>query len=88
VIAARQVRVCRALAGAYAVANEAIAQAVLAIDSFAPRPRATLRPWLYRILMNCIRAGARKEKRLRAHEVNGVEFVGESDRDVHAMETR
>lgn len=72
---------------AYAVANEALARAVLAIGSFAPRPGATLRSWLYRIMMNCIRAGARKENRLRAHEVNGVEFVEEEfDRDADSMD--
>jgi RNA polymerase sigma factor (sigma-70 family) len=72
---------------AYAVANETLARAVLAIGSFAPRPGATLRSWLFRILMNCIRTAARRENRLRAHEVNGIEFVEEDlDRDIDSID--
>lgn len=72
---------------AYAVANEALERAVRAIDSFRPRPGATVRSWLFRILFNCIKSAARKEKRLRAHEVTGIEF-GESavDQDTEAVE--
>ncbi len=68
---------------AYAVANEALERGMRAIGSFTPRPGATLRSWLFRILINCIRSAARKEKRLRAHEVTGIEF-GEGDVDPDA----
>jgi RNA polymerase sigma factor (sigma-70 family) len=61
-------------ADAYAVVNEALERGMRAIASFVPRPGATLRSWLFRILINCIRSAARKEKRLRAHEVTGIEF--------------
>lgn len=60
---------------AFAVANETLERAVRAITSFKPRPGATLRSWLYRILFNCIKSAARKEKRLRTHEVTGIEFA-------------
>jgi RNA polymerase sigma factor (sigma-70 family) len=69
------------------VANEALERAVRAIDSFGPRPGATLRSWLFRILFNCIKSAARKEKRLRAHEILGVEFAeGTVDPDAEPVE--
>jgi RNA polymerase sigma factor (sigma-70 family) len=72
---------------AYAVALETLERSMRAIGSFTPRPGATLRSWLFRILFNCIKSAARKEKRLRAHEITGMEFGdGEVDPDTELSE--
>jgi RNA polymerase sigma factor (sigma-70 family) len=72
---------------AYAVSNEALERGMRAIGSFTPRPGATLRSWLFRILINCIRSAARKEKRLRAHEVAGIDLdQGDIDPEAEPIE--
>jgi RNA polymerase sigma factor (sigma-70 family) len=60
---------------AYILGVETLDKAIRAIGSFTLRPGATLRSWVYRILMNRIRDFARRRKRQLQHEVSSEEFV-------------
>jgi RNA polymerase sigma factor (sigma-70 family) len=66
---------------AYILGNETLEKAIRAIGSYNPRPGATLRSWVYRILINGIRDFARRRKGQLQHEVSREEFV-EPEADV------
>jgi len=64
---------------AYILAIQALSKAIQAIDSYQPRPGATLRSWVFRILMNGIRDFARGRKRQLENEVSLQECLDASE---------
>ena len=61
-------------ADAYSVAVATIEKAGRRIDSYRPRPGATLKSWIVRILFNCAKDHVRVQTRQRAREVSLEEW--------------